>query len=683
VGESYKSGCKPFLAGKKMSQPRETTRNRTAAVARVASVTLFLAALFLVYSNHFDNAFHFDDSHTIVNNSYITSMKNLPLFFTDARTFSTLPTNQEYRPVVTTLNAIDYRIAGELDARVFHWHIFLEFLVLLWLMYHVFLSVFAMADGQQHRLTSFLAMAFFALHTTTAETINYVIQARSDGFSTLMVLAGFVLYARNTGWKKQLGLIPLAIGCLTKPTALMLAPLLALYSLLLERPSLTVVSEHVSFRAVLQRAVKNTWLYFLLGAVLFLFTRWMTSDTWTPGGQSVLSYLNTQPWVIWIYVKTFFLPAGLTADADLELIPHLLAGKVLWGLFVVLGMLALAAVASRSRAHLPIAFGILWFFIALIPTSSIVPLAEVMNHHRTFFPYIGLVMAAAWAGFVFYKRLICRALPIAKFAATAFLITVFSLHGWGTHQRNEVWDSGLSLWHDVSIKSPRNGRGLMNYGLALMEVGRLEEAIDYYEKALATSYGRHPYLYINLGIANNALGQRKASEPLQQKAEEYFKTALSLGPGYPQTYFRYAQWLHKHGRSGEALPLVTKALELAPGEQGARALFEELSLDTASRLQTQRRQAEKAGTVAALIDLSLAYYQAEDFDGTIEAARSALAINPAYAPAYNNICSAHNMMEQYAQAIDACERALALDPEFDLARNNLTWARSKLIEVDD
>jgi tetratricopeptide (TPR) repeat protein len=644
-------------------------------LARAGLVTLFLAALLLVYSNHFDNAFHFDDSHTIVSNSYITSIGNLPLFFQDARTFSSLPSNQVYRPVITSLNAIDYWIAGELDSRVFHWHIFLEFLVFLYLMYFVLLRVFTIANGQPHRLVSFIGVAFFAFHTATAETINYII-ARSDGFSTLMVLAGFLLFTHNTGWRRQLGLIPFAIGMLAKPTTLMLAPILALYSLALESPSITVSCEKTTWSIAILRAVRSTWPYFLVGMALFLLMESMTPDTWSPGGRSALHYLMTQPFVIWVYVKAFLLPTGLSADTDLQPIQEWLSAKVFWGMLVVLLMLLVAALASRARATLPIAFGILWFFIALVPTSSVIPLAEVMNHHRTFFPYIGLVMALAWAGYLAYQKLVTRVpAKTLRWATTALVATVLALHGWGTYQRNVVWDSGLSLWYDVTIKSPGNGRGLMNYGLALMEVGRLEEAIEYFEKALDTNYGQHPYLHTNLGIAHNALGRRTGSELLKKRAEEYFKAAVVLGPGYPQTYFRYAQWLHEHGRSQEALPLVRKAVELAPGEPGAQKLLDDLTMDTETRLQQQRLHAERLGTAAAFIDLSLAYYQAQDFASTIAAAQSALAIDPDSALAYNNICSGYNRLAQYDLAIKACEQALELDPGYELARNNLAWAR--------
>ena len=38
---------------------------------------LFLIVLALVYSNHFDNGFYFDDNHAIVDNQYITILRTV------------------------------------------------------------------------------------------------------------------------------------------------------------------------------------------------------------------------------------------------------------------------------------------------------------------------------------------------------------------------------------------------------------------------------------------------------------------------------------------------------------------------------------------------------------------------------------------------------------------------------
>jgi hypothetical protein len=47
--------------------------------------------------------------------------------------------------------------------------------------------------------------------------------------------------------------------------------------------------------------------------------------------------------------------------------------------------------SSRIRNR-PVAFGLAWFVLALLPTSFF-PLAEVENDRRMFFPFIGLVLA--------------------------------------------------------------------------------------------------------------------------------------------------------------------------------------------------------------------------------------------------------------------------------------------------
>src|ERR1700682_855169 len=99
------------------------------------NTTILLALLMLLvvlaYSNHFQNEFHFDDSHTVVDNPYIRSLKNIPRFFIDATTFSSLPSNQSYRPIVAASLAIDYWLGGGLNPFYFHLSTFLLYLLQL------------------------------------------------------------------------------------------------------------------------------------------------------------------------------------------------------------------------------------------------------------------------------------------------------------------------------------------------------------------------------------------------------------------------------------------------------------------------------------------------------------------------------------------------------------------------
>ena len=73
-------------------------------------VSVAVVAIFAAYANHFHNSFHFDDAHTIEQNVYIRNLHNIPRFFTDATTFSSLPANQTWRPIVSLSLALDYRL---------------------------------------------------------------------------------------------------------------------------------------------------------------------------------------------------------------------------------------------------------------------------------------------------------------------------------------------------------------------------------------------------------------------------------------------------------------------------------------------------------------------------------------------------------------------------------------------
>jgi hypothetical protein len=92
--------------------------------------SVFVLGILAAYSNHFHNSFHFDDAHTIVNNAAIRELRNVPLFFRDATTFSALPSNQSSRPLVSTLLALDYKLAGGVQPLWFHLSIVALFVAL-------------------------------------------------------------------------------------------------------------------------------------------------------------------------------------------------------------------------------------------------------------------------------------------------------------------------------------------------------------------------------------------------------------------------------------------------------------------------------------------------------------------------------------------------------------------------
>jgi tetratricopeptide (TPR) repeat protein len=383
----------------------------------------------------------------------------------------------------------------------------------------------------------------------------------------------------------------------------------------------------------------------------------MTPRAWVAGAANAHNYLITQPCVALLYLKTFFWPSGLSADYDLNPFtttddPRFWAGFAFVALFTAAAITA--AVFKKTRV---IGFGLLWFLIALLPTS-LFPLAEVMNDHRTFLPYIGLVIALAGLISLLFQVRVARH-AIVKVGLSLVILLILCANGYATFERNKVWKSEETLWRDVSVKSPRNPRGLMNYGNTLMAKGDFAGALDYFHRAQSIS-PQYSVLLINLAIAENAINQSAL-------AEQHFKDALRLAPLSPDSYTYYARYLLSHSRAEEARAFLRSALELSPSDVTARDLLGQAEVQAGNQPATQ--------TAESYLALSLRRYGEGRFAESIASCRAALELRPDYAEAWNNICAAYNKLGRYEEAAAACEQALRYKPDLQLARNNLQYAR--------
>lgn len=669
---------------------------------------LALAVLLGAYSNSFQNSFHFDDGHVVEDNLYIRSLGNVPLFFRDAATFSSLPANGAYRPLVTTSLALDYWLSGGLDVRQFHVSQLAMLVLLAGMVFLLFLRLLDMAE--QHwwnRYVALVATALFAVHTTTTETMN-LIHARSELLSVMGVVGSFLVYLYLPSSRRaHLYLLPMIAGALAKNQAVVFAPLFLVYVFVFEQHlSVADLFSPRSWHSVRAAIFKSLPAVTVAVAVL-VWVESMNASAANYGGGSRLHYLLTQSWVWLHYARLFILPVGLTADTDWTLITTWYDTRVIAGSIFVALLLRILWVSSKTRPLAPVAFGIAWFAIALLPASSVVPLAEVSNEHRVFFPYIGLSVAAVWGFALLVERWSIakpRLRPVfTRAAAVLALIVVFG-NAVGTYERNKAFRSEETLWRDVTEKSPANGRGLMNYGLTKMAQGKYQDAKRLYERA-AVYNPNYASLEVNLGIVTGRLGQTAV-------AESHFMRALQLqsddpaqsNDPAPRSF--YARWLVEQGRSGEAIPHLQRAIALSPATLDARyqlmAAFAKAGqttelkalagqtlalaptdpiarqyVDDRGEVILERTAPAAPETAADLLNNSLHRYQAGDFQGSIDAARKALALDPDLAEAHNNLAAAFASLRQWDEAIKAAREALRLKPDFPLARNNLAWAEAE------
>ena len=654
-----------------MTSSSVASHRQTFILGLCAAVVLICFA----YANHFENSFHFDDTHTVQENPFIRDLHNIPKFFTDPSTFSTLPPNRSYRPLVTTSLAIDYWLGHGLHPLWFHITTFCWFLTQLGLMFTLFRATL------RNEWLALFGTAIYGVHPAIAETVNYVIQ-RSDIYSTLGVVAGLAIYAQWPGVRHYgLYLLPVAAGIFSKPPAIVFPALLFTWIWFFEEGN----PRKAAIRTLPSAA--------LCGALAW-FTAAMNPASYVTGATSPFLYRITQPFILLGYFRKFFIPTGLSADTDQVPFTDFNNDAFIGFIFV----LAIACFiwwcafgAGKARKELrPVAFGLFWFLAASAPTSWIA-LAEVENDHRMYFPFVGLTFAACQAGALVWGR---RAIspPVTAAACVAILAVLTA----GTRERNRIWHDDDSLWLDVTLKSPKNGRGLMNYGLTRMAKADYAGALDYFNRALI--YNPNYYiLEINLGIAYGAINR-------PADAETHFARAIALAPGEVSPRFFYARWLSWMGRNPEAATQLRTAVQLNPDYLDARYLLmqTDATLGDAAGLRTAAQEtlarfpndATAASWLARSANLqpvpvatpgvrtpegyltdSLGYFRAGQFQECVDAAKQAIRLRPDYAEAWNNVGACYNNLNQWDLGIQAELKAIQIKPDFQLAKNNLAFAQ--------
>jgi hypothetical protein len=229
-------------------------------------------------------------------------------------------------------------------------------------------------------------------------------------------------------------------------------------------------------------------------------------------------YLCTQFSVIVTYLRLLVLPVNQNLDYDYPINHSLLGPRAFLSLLLLLALFCLAVWLWRkstmtrdqgpgtgnSEAVPPIlpdsrlqvsglrsqvpefrlaAFGILWFFITLAVESSIIPIIDVIFEHRVYLPSPGVFIAVVSLLLMGAERLRTRH-PKACMAMMLLIAgSVLVLSG-VAYARNTVWQSEVTLWQDVTKKSPVKARGYKNLGMHYAFRGEIENAIREYETAL-------------------------------------------------------------------------------------------------------------------------------------------------------------------------------------------------------
>ena len=160
-----------------------------------------------------------------------------------------------------------------------------------------------------------------------------------------------------------------------------------------------------------------------------------------------------------------------------------------------------------------LAVGWFWYLGALFPVSGLMQAGDqAMADRYTYFPFIGIAIMVAWGIPLLIKPEVIRKKILFPAAIAALAIMAFF-----TWQQCGYWKNGINLFGHALQVTKNNHVAYNCFACALANEGKIEEAIEYYNKAisLAPEYG---FAYYNRGIAYAKLGQ------YQMAIEDYNKT---------------------------------------------------------------------------------------------------------------------------------------------------------------
>ena len=332
------------------------------------SISLILVISIAIYSNTFKNGFVYDDHFTIVDNIFIKDWKNLSDLL--SKDYFSRSGEATYRPVVTLSYFIDYYLWG---LKPFGYHL----TNLLLHSVNVILFYLFTISLLRDRGVAFLAALLFAVHPVLTEAVN-AISYREDILIVVFLLPSFLLFLKisNSSMNK--------IRWWTFYILSLLLYLLALFSkeMAITFP-LLLIGYHFCFKDKEEWQKGNSFFYYLSSYVvvtifyLFLYLAPFINPNLTPFGYhraeglsspNTLTRLLALPQVLLKYLWLIMVPWELKADYVI---------KVSWSsvLFSILLISIIGAtVFHLSKIYRKELFGLLWFFVSLLPVMNIVPI---------------------------------------------------------------------------------------------------------------------------------------------------------------------------------------------------------------------------------------------------------------------------------------------------------------------
>jgi len=625
----------------------------------VGILLVLVAAAGIVYWPSLSYPFEFDDHANILKYFNVRHNTFSSLFLQSSRWvsywlnafyYSLLPAGGHYNPMLYRAGNILFHIITGLFV----------FTVIRLMAVQATRNKFLQAHGL---LIATLTAGFFLLHPVSTQTVSYVIQGQLEGIAGLFMLAMLACflaytYSNRTVWLILLyALIPIACG--TKEIVI-ITPIM-----------LMVIDWFFVAQGNWYNFKQRRWLHLsFLGAVLVLYIYLLKplyflnilglktalpnniGNMLTPNAAEKITpyaFFISQFKVILHYVAIFVWPWSMSVDYDWKLSKSFFApDSLLPFLFLCCVVYWLFKRLRRNPIDL-VSFGVMWFLVAVLPRSSIVPSTELLADYKTYFASVGLLLLAA-CGVVYVWDKILQRLSSPHAAAVhtvGLVLLLLAAFGLAAYHRNTVWQSPEAFWENIILNAPAKARAYNNYGVALCEKRQYPESVAAFSKAIQLD-ATYPDPHNNIAVAYVSLREL-------DKAVTALQKSIALVPYQPETYNNLATVLMQKNDYGQVEQLLRHALTLRPHYGKA---YRNLGVYYAQKGDYERAwQAHKDSCCKADYDNIDGFYmyaqcsaQLKKYDDALIGFQRVLAIDPGSFAARANLIQLYRMMKRPAEA---------------------------------
>lgn len=446
-------------------------------------------------------------------------------------------------------------------------------------------------------LMPFCVAGLFLLHPVQTQTVSYVVQGQLEGLAMLCMLTVSVLFlarsltqSRGLRWLLLGGAYLIAFFATGSKEIVIVLPLILMLIdwFFVARGSYKAFRANWWLHALFVGIIGGMYLYFLkpiyfvkiFGGKLAFHSNIGNSLT-VQGGQKITawSFFISQFKVILHYIGIFMFPVGLSVDYDWTLSQHIFSPDSLGPLVLLLLLFGYLIARWRRDSGDLVTFCGFWFFIMVLPRSSIIPSTELLADYKTYPASYGMMLllgsllagAIVWASEQSWWR-------GGRSMVWTITLLVLSVVGYGAYQRNLVWSSSEAFWGDIIAHAPGRARAHNNYGIALCDNGQHRKSLKSFRRAILLD-SNYADPYTNLAFAYGALHEYdRAIEALQHairimptqpegynnlaamlmnkdddaEAGAFLWQAIGLRPHYGKAYFNLGKWHLKHNRDEEA-----------------------------------------------------------------------------------------------------------------------------------